>query len=69
MARWNALTKCYRCEARYDGGVVWVRGYRTHQKETVPGRFVVSGGRIKMGHCPICDEPPQLDPAPQATAM
>ncbi len=69
MARVDALTTCYRCDASYDGGVVWVRGHRTQERATVPGGFVASGGKVKMGHCPFCDQPPQLDPDPVQHAM
>ncbi len=62
MARVDALTHCYRCDASYDGGVVWCRGWWTHENSTVLGGFVPSGGRVKMGHCPFCDKPPQLKP-------
>ncbi len=69
MARPDALTTCYRCNASYDGGVVWVRGFRTGEKKTKPSGFVPSGGRVKMGHCPFCDKPPQLEPDPVQYAM
>ena len=69
MARVDALTHCYRCDASYDGGVVWVRGFRTGQKETTLGGFIPFGGQVKPGHCPFCDKPPQLEPDPVQHAM
>ncbi len=69
MTTLDALTKCHRCGAHYDGGVRWYAGhYDTSAGATAPERFVAHS-KIKMGHCPFCRKPPQLEAAPQRVAM
>lgn len=58
----SALITCHRCEARYTPGDWWaVRPL---------GRGDTTGNvhwlhPIDPNHCPICRQPPQLEPKPQ----
>jgi hypothetical protein len=61
----NPLIKCYRCEAQYNGGVQWwTVSYDKGSTRPVPDHWHAP---IKMGYCPICRKPPQLEPSPRHT--
>jgi len=69
MARLDALVRCYRCNAQYDGESQWWRGLRGRNDATTLIDPIVWGSKVKMGHCPRCNRPPQLEPRPVQHAM
>lgn len=55
--KYDELTHCFRCDARYDPTIKWAYGY--YPKNDTTDKFYKTG-TIKLGDCPICRKPPAL---------
>lgn len=67
MKEHGETVKCYRCDAVYTPSDNWWRGYNL-LGDTSSHSFIPRS-RIPREHCPICNEPPQLEPSPQRGVM
>ena len=64
------LVTCHRCHAQYKSGGRWRIGYdRSPEGSTSSHRDVDWSVIVEKGNCPICRQPPQLEPTPESTAM
>jgi hypothetical protein len=61
-----ALIKCHRCGALYSPGDWWT--VRRPPSGDTSGRVELVAP-IDAGHCPLCREPPQLEPKPTVSAV
>lgn len=56
MSAYQDLIHCHRCTARYDPTTQWWTVSYAYGDTTGLPSFV--HGKIPLGHCPICRQPP-----------